>query len=62
MLTSDSTVITVNRSGTHLYLPIKMVIDEHEVHLDTIAYIDKCLGRRIVKRPATSLATEDLLL
>jgi hypothetical protein len=60
MLKRKFTAITVNRSDTHSYLSMDMVVDEHGVHLDMIAHIDKCVKLRVVQRPATSPATEDL--
>ena len=60
LLKSKFQAITINKSDKHSYLAMNMLVDTEGIHLDMIAYIDKCLEGKKIGRSTYSPATDDL--
>jgi hypothetical protein len=60
LLKSKFQAITINKSDKHSYLAMNMLVDTEGIHLDMIAYIDKCLEGKKIGRSTFSPATDDL--
>ena len=60
LLKSKFQAITINKSDKHSYLAMNMLVDTEGIHLDMIAYIEKCLEGKKIGRSTFSPATDDL--